>query len=103
MHIVNFDEPAKPDPLTIVDMAKGPQNASVRSPKVTIELIEIKGQARVKQLSSSPRRVTSVSKQKLFQLRHEENYMKRFKWIQPPPFEFFQTKSRKMTQPQATA
>ena len=71
MHIVNFDEPAKPDALTIVDMSKGPQNASVRSPKVTIELIKIKGQARAKQLSCSPGRVASVSKQKLFQLRHE--------------------------------
>jgi hypothetical protein len=74
MHIVHLDKPTEPHALTIMDMSKGPQNASVRRPKIAIELAEREGRAGVEQLAGSPGGVAGMCEKEFLELRHRRHY-----------------------------
>ena len=71
--VINFRQSAKPNTLSIINMAEGLQNARMRRPHPSFQLFTRKNRTSIKNLLSPPGRVARMSEQKLLKLRHNRD------------------------------
>ena len=70
LFVINFSQSAKPNPLSIINMAKGLQNARMRRSHASFQLFRRKDRTSIENLLSPPGGVAGMREQKLLELRH---------------------------------
>jgi hypothetical protein len=73
LFVVDFGQSAKPNPLSIINMAKGLQNARMRRSHASFQLFRRKDRTGIENPLSPPGRIAGMREQKLLKLRHNRD------------------------------
>lgn len=68
--LADFDQAAEPNPLAVLDVAEGAEDAGVGCAEVTVDLVGSEGRTGVEQLTCGPGGVTGLAEQKLLEMPH---------------------------------